>query len=83
MLNVVGVIHLGFRVDDMDEALQQIVDLGGEVVSPPVEYTPAIEYVVEPTEEKLRRAARPIKKSYWRIAMIADPDVVILEILER
>jgi catechol 2,3-dioxygenase-like lactoylglutathione lyase family enzyme len=83
MGSAVGVIHLGFRVDDMDEAIQKIVDLGGELIAPPIEYTPAIEYVVEPAHEKLRRAARPIVKPSWRIAMFADPDGVILEILER
>jgi len=83
MSNVVGFIHLGFRVDDMDKALGRIREQGGEIVSPPAEYTPAIEYVAEPHEDKLRRAAKPLGKQYWRIAMVVDPDGVILEILER
>ncbi len=83
MSNVVGFIHLGFRVDDMDEALRRIREQGGEIVSPPAEYTPAIEYVAEPAEDKLRRAAKPLGKQYWRIAMVSDPDGTILEILER
>ena len=83
MHSAVGAIHLGFRVDDMDEAIQEIVALGGELVAPPIEYTPAIEYVAEAVDDKLRRAAKPIEKPYWRIAKFCDPDGVMLEILER
>ncbi len=83
MLNQVPQIHLGFRVDDMKQALKKITALGGEVVVPPMEYVPTIEHVAEVSDEKLRRAAQPIGKPYWQIANISDPDGVILEILER
>jgi hypothetical protein len=39
--------------------------------------------VAETDDEKLRRAARPVGRSHWRIAMFADPDGIILELLER
>lgn len=83
MWNQVPLVLLGFRVDDMEQALIKIVALGGEVVVPPAEYTPTIEHVAEVSAEKLRRATQPIDKPYWRIADVSDPDGVILEILER
>jgi catechol 2,3-dioxygenase-like lactoylglutathione lyase family enzyme len=79
----VPAVHLGFRVDDIDDALSKIVALGGKVVGPCAEYTPTIEHVAQVGSEKLRRAAQPIGRSYWRIADVRDPDGVILEILER
>ena len=79
----IGITHLGFRVDDIEEAVQQIEHLGGELITPPYEFEPQIEYVAETGDEKLRRAARPVGRSHWKIAMFADPDGIILELLER
>jgi catechol 2,3-dioxygenase-like lactoylglutathione lyase family enzyme len=83
MFGQVGAIHLGFRVDDMEEAIRKLTDSGGELVVPPVEYTPEITFVDDVKDEKLVRASRPRKKPSWRIAMFCDPDGVMLEILER
>jgi catechol 2,3-dioxygenase-like lactoylglutathione lyase family enzyme len=79
----VGITHLGFRVDDMDQAVHKIESLGGQLITPPYEFEPQIEYSVEPADEKLRRAAKPVGTTHWRIAMFADPDGIILELLER
>jgi len=79
----VPAVHLGFRVDDIEQALSKIVALGGEVVVPCVEYTPTIEHVAKVRADKLRRAAQPMGKPYWRMADVSDPDGLILEILER
>jgi glyoxylase I family protein len=79
----IGITHLGFRVDDIEEAVQKIKHLGGELITPPYEFEPQIEYVAETGDEKLRRAARPVGRSHWKIAMLADPDGIILELLER
>jgi catechol 2,3-dioxygenase-like lactoylglutathione lyase family enzyme len=78
-----GLVHIGFRVENMVEAIQKIEELGGRLVVPPYEFEPKIEYVAEVKTEKLRRASQPVGKAYWRIAMFADPDGVILELLER
>ena len=78
-----GLVHIGFRVDNLEKAIQKIEELGGHLIVPPYEFEPKIEYVAEATIEKLRRACRPMGKAYWRIAMFADPDGVILELLER
>jgi catechol 2,3-dioxygenase-like lactoylglutathione lyase family enzyme len=79
----VGITHLGFRVENMDRAVVKIEELGGRLVIPPYELEPQIEYAVEPADEKLKRAATPVGRRYWRIAMFADPDGIILELLER
>ena len=79
----VGFVHIGFRVDDMDEAIESIERLGGQLIVPPYDFEPQIEYAAEPEDEKLRRASRPIGRKYWRIAMFSDPDGVMLELLER
>lgn len=76
-------VHLGFRVDDMDEAIPKLSDAGGELVAPPIEYTPEILFVASPEDDKLKRASMPLKNPFWRIAMFRDPDGMILEILER
>jgi catechol 2,3-dioxygenase-like lactoylglutathione lyase family enzyme len=83
MRSTSGLVHIGFRVDDLEKAIQKIEQLGGRLVVPPYEFEPKIEYVGEATTDKLRRARRPAGKAYWRIAMFADPDGVILELLER
>ncbi len=79
----VGITHLGFRVEDMDQAVARIEDLGGQLITPPYEFEPQIEYVGQPVEDKLRRAAKPAGTRCWRIATFADPDGIILELLER
>jgi glyoxylase I family protein len=79
----VGITHLGFRVDHMDQAVARIQELGGQLVRPPYEFEPQIAYVGEPAGEKLRRAAKPLGRRRWRIAIFADPDGIILELLER
>ncbi len=83
MHRVVGITHLGFRVDDLEAAAEKIETLGGKLITPPYQFEPQIEYAVEPNSEKLRRAARPVGRPYWRIAVFADPDGIILELVER
>ena len=83
MSGAVGLRHLGFRVDDLDEAVENLKKLGGELIAPPEMYRPTIEFLAEASEDKLRRVAKPANTNGWRIAMFCDPDGVILEILER
>ncbi len=82
-LNSPGNVHLGFRVDDMTEALTKLHGLGAELVSPPQRWEPTIEFAAKVRDEKLRRAAKPIGKPYWTIAVIKDPDGAMLELVER
>ncbi|MBN1314940.1 MAG: VOC family protein [Anaerolineales bacterium] len=79
----VGRIHIGFRVDDLDVAIEHLEKLGGTLVVPPLEFRPEITFLADVEEEKLIRAAAPRDKPYWRIATFSDPDGIMLEILER
>jgi len=83
MYTEVGISHLGFRVDDMDAAVEKLERLGGRVTTPPYEFEPTIDYALETSEEKLRRATRPMDRSSWKIAVVADPDGILLELIER
>jgi len=84
MWTQIGLTHIGFRVDDLDKAVEKLEMLGCKLVVPPFKFKPEIEYVANLTEDKLRRAAQPPKtKSWWRIACVSDPDGTILELLER
>jgi len=79
-----GLSHIGFRVENMDEAIKKIQDLGGEVIIPPHKFEPKIEYTTNPTEDKLKRIAEPPPgRTYWINASISDPDGTIIELVER
>jgi glyoxylase I family protein len=83
LYHAVGITHLGFRVENMDEAVNKIEKLGGKLITPPYDFEPQIEYAVEPGDDKLRRAAKPVGRTNWRIALFSDPDGILLELLER
>lgn len=83
MTRCLGPNHVGFRVDDLDAAIAELERRGGTLVVPPFEFTPVIERLAEPGSEKLRRAARPLRGGSWRVAVFADPDGTMLELLER
>jgi catechol 2,3-dioxygenase-like lactoylglutathione lyase family enzyme len=78
-----GVIHIGFRVDDLDEAIKRLNRHGGKMVRPPEKFSPTYEYTADVTDEKLKRAIKPKEKSFMRIAVFVDPDGILLELLER
>jgi catechol 2,3-dioxygenase-like lactoylglutathione lyase family enzyme len=83
MFSHVGLNHVGFRVDDLDAAITEIEQRGGRLVVPPFEFTPDVESVLNVDSDKLRRASRPVRGDSWRIAVFADPDGTMLELLER
>ncbi|MGZ8691724.1 MAG: VOC family protein [Gaiellaceae bacterium] len=83
MFRSVGLNHIGFRVDDMDAAITEIEARGGRLVVPPWDFTPHIEHVVDHDVDKLFRAGRPRRGDSWRVAVFADPDGTMLELLER
>lgn len=78
-----GLNHIGFRVDDLDAAIRELEARGGRLVVPPLEFAPQITEVAPTQSDKLRRAAAPVDRAAWRIAMFADPDGTLLELLER
>lgn len=80
----IGLSHIGFRVDNLDEAIERIRNLGGTLVIPPYKFKPKIDYTVDLKEDKLRRATKPPEgRCWWRIAVFSDPDGILLELLER
>lgn len=83
LLGSVGLNHIGFRVEDLDAAIEELKSGGGTIVIPPFEFAPDVEFVAETDSEKLRRAAQPIGRASWRIAVIEDSDGTLLELLER
>ena len=83
MYETVKIGHIGLRVDDIDAALRQIESRGGEIVIPPYRFEPEAAADDAPDDDKLRRAATPTNKPYWMIAVIADPDGILFELLER
>lgn len=77
--------HIGFRTDDLDALIERVVDHGGTLIVPRTTSRPMTHWVTdEITSEKQRRAATPADgNTTWPIAMFADPNGVILEVLER
>jgi catechol 2,3-dioxygenase-like lactoylglutathione lyase family enzyme len=79
-----GLNHLGFQVDRMTQALSDLAQRGdASVVVPPYEFTPEIGFVERAHHERLALAATPRAGSKWKLAVVADPDGTLLEILER
>ncbi len=83
MYNSIGITHIGFRIDNLDDAIEKIEESGGKLVISPFTFMPKITYVTEHKDEKLRRASTPQGSDEWRIAGFSDPDGIILEIIER
>jgi catechol 2,3-dioxygenase-like lactoylglutathione lyase family enzyme len=83
MFSHLGLNHVGFRVDDLDAAIAEIEQRGGRLVVPPFEFAPDVQTVADVASDKLRRASRPERGGSWRIAVFADPDGTMLELLER
>jgi len=75
--------HLGFRVEDMNEAMYELKKHGVELIDGPIKFQPKIYATANVTEEKLVRALKPTKKPYWLISMFRDSNGVIIELLER
>ena len=83
MYSSIGISHIGFRVDNLQDAIEKIEKSGGKLVIPPFAFMPKITCVTEHKDEKLRRASTPQGSDEWRIAGFSDPDGIILEIIER
>ena len=79
----IGLSHLGFRVENMNEAMDELKKHGCELVNGPLKFQPKIYATAKVTGEKLLRALKPTKKPYWMISMFSDPNGVIIELLER
>ena len=79
-----GLSHIGFRVPRLDAALEELEARGGgTVVVPPYEFVPDLGFVERVDDERIAPAARPEPGSSWKLAVVADPDGTLLEIVER
>ncbi|HEY0416433.1 MAG TPA: VOC family protein [Gaiellaceae bacterium] len=79
-----GLNHLGLRVASLDGTLRELGQRADTtVVVPPYTFEPEIDFVEGMHHERLARAARPRRGGTWKLAVVADPDGTLLEILER
>jgi catechol 2,3-dioxygenase-like lactoylglutathione lyase family enzyme len=80
----VGMSHIGFAVDNLDEELKRLEKLGVKIVSrstiPRERFVS--KYRAKPRDAKLRAITAPGKKP-WRLAFFTDPDGVRIELVER
>jgi catechol 2,3-dioxygenase-like lactoylglutathione lyase family enzyme len=79
-----GLNHLAFRVDRMGPALAELERRGApSVVVPPYTFRPALDFVESVQHERLALAARLKPGARWKLAVVADPDGTLIEIVER
>jgi catechol 2,3-dioxygenase-like lactoylglutathione lyase family enzyme len=79
-----GLNHLGFRVSKITPAMRELEQRGDvNIVVPPYEFEPEIGFVERTHHERLAPAASPRPGMRWKLAVVADPDGTLLEILER
>lgn len=79
-----GLNHLGFRVEHMSSALAELERRGApSVVVPPYTFRPELDFVERVQHERLAVAATPRAGATWKLAVVADPDGTLLEIVER
>ena len=75
-----GTVHIGIRVENIDDAVKKVQENGGEIIVSPVEYRQKIDFATDVTDDKLKRVVTP---NLWRIAVLTDPDGIWVELLER
>ena len=79
-----GLNHIAFRVDEIEAAVRELERRGvGTLVVPPYEFEPEIAFVEHTENEVLALAAKPRSGSSWKLAVVADPDGTLLELVER
>lgn len=75
-----GTVHIGIRVENIDDAVRRVKENGGKIIVSPVEYRQKIDSAKDVSEDKLKRVVTP---NLWRIAVLTDPDGIWVELLER
>ncbi len=54
-----GKVHIGIRVENIDEAVKKVRENGGEIIVSPVEYRQKINFATDVTDDKLKRVVTP------------------------
>jgi catechol 2,3-dioxygenase-like lactoylglutathione lyase family enzyme len=79
-----GLNHIGFRVDELESALKDLEHGGaGTLVVPPYEFSPDLGFVEHVDDERLAPATRPRPGGKWKLAVVADPDGTLIELVQR
>jgi len=79
-----GLNHIAFRVEELESALRDLEQQGvGTVVVPPYEFQPDVGFVEHVDSDRVAAAARPREGSSWKLAVVADPDGTLIEIVQR
>lgn len=79
-----GLNHLAFRVESIGSTVDSLKqEARANIVVQPYEFAPNISFVEGVHHDRLAAAARPKPGSTWKLAVIADPDGTLIEIVER
>jgi catechol 2,3-dioxygenase-like lactoylglutathione lyase family enzyme len=80
-----GLSHLALRVPAVEDAMQRIESAadGASLVVPPYHFEPDIEFSEHMDDERLSAVARPPEGERWKLAVVADPDGTLIELIER
>ena len=85
MRGSIGITHLGMRVKNLESAVDKLKAVGAEIISAPFEVskkTSNIVYAADEVDSAIVYARKPGDVP-WRIAVFADPDGIIIELVER
>jgi len=85
MVNSLGVKQICFTVNNFDKVIERLTKFGAKLIVPPFARFPE-HYILEvkgkPKDERLKRVIMPSSKGY-KIAMVADINGLLIEIIER
>jgi catechol 2,3-dioxygenase-like lactoylglutathione lyase family enzyme len=81
----IGITHLGVRVKNLESAMAKLEAAGARKIGGPFEIskkTTKIAYAAAKVPPNIKYARRPGNRP-WRNAVFADPDGVVIELVER
>ena len=85
MRGSIGITHLGMRVKNLESAVEKLKSVGALMISAPFEVSKEksnIVYAAEKVDSAIQYARRPGDHP-WKIGVFADPDGIIIELVQR
>ncbi len=85
MRGSIGIMHLGMRVKNLESAIRKLKAAGAKTISEPFQISKKsanIVYAAPRVDPRIKYARRPGEKP-WRNAVFADPNGIIVELVER